>query len=59
MILAGKRDGRRHSTMIFSGNVVVAENKLSNVTSVTIMRSGAGLTSSNEDSRANFSGEKI
>ena len=25
MILVGKRDGRRHSTMIFSGNVVVAE----------------------------------
>ena len=25
MILAGKRDGRRHSTMIFSGNVVVVE----------------------------------
>ena len=24
-MLAGKRDGRRHSTMIFSGNVVVVE----------------------------------
>ena len=58
MILAGKRDGRRPSAMIFSGNVVVAGNKLSNVTSFTFKRSGAGLTSSNEDNSANFSGEK-
>ena len=51
VILAGKRDSRRHSTTSFGENVVVAE------TSFIILRLEEGVTSFHKDNSSNFSGE--
>ena len=62
VILAGKRGSRRHSTTSFSESVVVAgtsyQISVSNVRSFSILQSGEGSTSFNNDNSANFSGEK-
>ena len=59
MIFVRKRDTSCHSTMSFSENVAVAETSYqNNVRSFIILRSGEGLTSSNEDNSVNFSCEK-
>ena len=55
VILAGKRDSRRHSTTSFSENVLVAETV---VISFIILRKGEGLTSFHEDNSAHSFGEK-
>ena len=60
--MAGKRGSRRHSTTSFSESVVVAgtsyQISVSNVRSFSILQSGEGSTSFNNDNGANFSGEK-
>ena len=62
IILAGKRDNCRHSTMGFSENdqreCRSGGNKLSNVRSFIILLSGEGLTSFIINNRTNFFGEK-
>ena len=58
VILAGKRGSRRHSTTSFSENVETGENKISNVRSFIILRSGEGVTSFTKGNSANFSTEK-
>ena len=58
VILAGKRDSRRHSTTSFSENSRSGGNKVSNARSFMILRSGEGSTSFINYHRANFSGEK-
>ena len=57
-ILAGKHGSRRHSTTSFSQRVVVAGGGLSNVRSFSILQSGEGSTSFNNDNSSNFSCEK-
>ena len=56
--MAGKHGSRRHSTTSCSQRVVVAGGGLSNVRSFSILLSGEGSTSFNNDNSANFSGEK-
>ena len=60
--MAGKSGSRRHSTTSFSESVVVAgtsyQISVSNVRSLSILQSGEGSTSFNNDNSANFSGEK-
>ena len=56
--MAGKHGSLRHSTTSFSQRVVVAGGGLSNVRSFSILQSGEGSTSFNNDNSANFSGEK-
>ena len=60
--MAGKRGSRRHSTTSFSESVVVAgtsyQISVSNFRSFSILQSGEGSTSFNNDNSANFSGEK-
>ena len=57
VILAGKRDSRRHSSMSFSENVVVSETSYQ-MLEVLSLWPGEGLTSFNKDNSANLSGEK-
>ena len=56
--MAGKHGSRRYSTTSFSQRVVVADGGLSNVRSFSILQSGEGSTSFNNDNSANFSGEE-
>ena len=57
--MAGKRGSRRHSTTRFSESVEVAETRYqNNVRSFSIVQSGEGITSFNNDNSANVSGEK-
>ena len=59
VILAGKRDSRRHSITIFSENVVVAETSYQMYKGSFIsLLSGDGLTSFSINNRTNFFGEK-
>ena len=62
VILAGKRDSRRHSTRSFSENdqreCRSGGNKLTDVRSFIILRSGEGLTSFSINNRTDFFGEK-
>ena len=58
VILAGKRDHRRHSTTSFSEEVVVAGTSYQMLESFSILLSGEGLTSCSIDNPANFFGEK-
>ena len=55
--MAGKRGSRRHSTASF-GECRSGGNKLSNVRTFSILQSGEGSTSFNNDNSANVSGEK-
>ena len=57
VILAGKRDSRRHSSMSFSENVVVSETSYQ-MLEVLSLWPGEGLTSFNKNNSANLSGEK-
>ena len=56
VVLAGKRDSRRHSTTSFSENVVVAETSYQNVRSFIVLQTVEGLTS-NKGKSANVSCE--
>ena len=56
--MAGKHGSRRHSITSFSQRVLVAGGGLSNVRSFSILQSGEGSTSFNNDNSANFPGEK-
>ena len=58
VILAGKRGSRRHSTTSFSESVVEAGTTYQLLRSFSILQSGEGSTSFNNDNSANFSGEK-
>ena len=58
VILAGKRDRRRHSTTSFSEEVVVAGTSYQMLESFSILLSGEGLTSCSINNPANFFGEK-
>ena len=62
VILAGKRDSRRHSTTGLSENdqreCRSGGNKLTDVRSFIILRSGEGLTSFSINNRTDFFGEK-
>ena len=58
VILAGKRDSRRHSTTSFSEEVVVAGTSYQMLESFSILVSGEGLTSCSINNPANFFGEK-
>ena len=54
----GRRISRRHSPSVFGENVVVAKIRLPNVKSLIILRLREGLTSFNNNDRANFFGAK-
>ena len=54
--LAGKRSSRRHTTILIAS--CSCGNKLSNVTSLIILRTGEGLISFNKVNRVNFSVKK-
>ena len=60
--MAGKRDSRRHSTTGLSENdqreCRSGGNKLTDVRSFIILRSGEGLTSFSINNRTSFFGEK-
>ena len=59
VILAGKRDSRRHSTTSFSESVVVAGTSYQMCNRrFSILQPGEVLSSFNNDKSANFSGEK-
>ena len=56
--LAGKRGSRRHSTTSFGESVVVAGTSYQKFRSFSILLSGEGSTSFNNDHIVNVSGEK-
>ena len=58
VILAGKFGSHRQSATSFSEKVGSGKNKLSNVRSFIIQRSGEGFISFNGNKRTNFCGEK-
>ena len=54
----GKSGSRRHSTASFSESVVVAGTSYQMLELFSILQSGEGSTSFNNDNSANVSGEK-
>ena len=58
VILAGKRDSRRHPATSFSENVVLTKTSYRNVSSFIILRSEEALSDFNKNDLANFAADK-